>query len=172
MLSQENKRSDLTLLAISFSAMSLVGGFAVFTYWWAQNANNTGVTRVALFIAIMAAVHGLGAALYITQDASCGESQRRWTKSWTLRGSLWSVLVQYVFFLLIAALILDGGFMFRCFCIGVLAHGCLTGMICLRRASTPTGLDLALIRYGYVPVAIIVSRAVTFVHQWKGDLPW
>ena len=172
MLALENKRGDLTLLAISFSAMSLVGGFAVFTYWWTHDAINTGVTRVAMFVAIMAAVHGLGAALYVTQDESHGESERRLTKLWTLRGSLWGAFIQYVFFLLITALILDGGFIFRCFGIGVLAHGCLTGMIFLRRASTPTSLDVSLIRYGYLPVALIVSWAVTFVHQWNGDLPW
>ena len=172
MLALENKRGDLALLAISFSAMSVVGGFVVFTYWWTQNAINTGLTRVALFVAIMAAVHGLGAAIYIKQNESRGESRRRIAKSWTLRGSFLGAVIQYVFFLLITALILDGGLIFRCVGIGVLAHGSLTCMICLRRASTPTSMDLALIRYGFLPVALIVSRAVTFVHQWNGDLPW
>ena len=172
MLTLENKRNDLTLLAISFSAISLIGGFAVFTYWWTQNAFETGMVRVALFVVIMAVVHCVGAALYITQDKRRDGSQAQMTKSWTLHGSIWIALIQYVFFMLITAMILDGGFINRCFGIGLLAHAILTGMIYVRRSTASTTLDLGMIRYGYLPIALIVSRAVTFVHQWNGDLPW
>lgn len=163
MLALEKKRGDLKLLAISFSAVSLIGGIGLFTYWWTQNSIETGVARVALFVAIMAAVHGLCAALYISQDDSRVDSKFRLAKSWTLRGSVRIALIQYLFFILITALILDGGFLFRCFGCGLLAHGFLTVTICLRRPSVPTRLDLGLIRYGYLPVTLFVSLVMTFV---------
>ena len=172
MLTLETKRNDLTLIANSFFAIAAVGGFSVFAYWWSHNAVAIATDRMALFIAIMAVVHGLGAALYMTQDERRDDLQARLPNSWTLRCSVCVAVIQYLFFMLIAALILDGGFILRCFGIGLLAHGCLIAIICLRRPSSPTSLDLGLIRYGFLPIALVVSRAVTFVYQWNGNLPW
>lgn len=163
-------RNPTLVIAASYCATVTVGTLFLVGVWSSNGAPIVGVYRAILFVTIMAAVHAIGAALYFAQNKQ--EPKSKTVKSnWTLRSSILLALSQQCVFMLLTALILDGGYLFRCFTIALLGHWFIIGMLSWRRRESMTTFDLGIIRYGYLPIALIVGRMVGLVHQWNGDLP-
>jgi hypothetical protein len=77
-------------------------------------------------------------------------------------------LVQQAIVLFLSALILDGGDVFHT-CLGALAAFWIgAAIIGVRRPQTPTRLDLALIRFGYIPLCILAYLSTQFVWRLRG----
>jgi hypothetical protein len=58
---------------------------------------------------------------------------------------------------ILTALILDGGQMHRAFWVAMLCQWSAVFIILLRRPMNPTRLDLAIVRYGVIPLLIVVA---------------
>jgi hypothetical protein len=56
----------------------------------------------------------------------------------------------------LTALILDGGVAFRTFLVAALGYWLMVAMLLVRRPMTPTWIDLQLVRWGILPLFIIV----------------
>lgn len=149
-----SNRPELRLIIISFCATAILGSGLVCGYWWWQNAVFTGVGRGTLFVTIMAAVHIIGGALYFGQNRSAQAD----ASPVLLDRAVKAAVMQYGICLLITAALLDGGFLFRSSAIALLAHSSLILATKLRRPDSPTELDVALIRYAFLPTALIISR--------------
>jgi hypothetical protein len=66
-------------------------------------------------------------------------------------------LFQQVPILIVTCLLLDGGRMFRVWCVAVLAHWLSVLLIASRRPAGPTPVDLALTRFGFWLIPIVVA---------------
>lgn len=64
-------------------------------------------------------------------------------------------LAQQLVAFMATALLLDGGFWLRHVLFGLAAHWTLILILLVRRPQAPTRFDLGLIRFGFVPVALL-----------------
>jgi hypothetical protein len=64
-------------------------------------------------------------------------------------------LIQF-FFLVFAALMLDGGHLLRTVCIAALGHWAAALIVLLRRRTNPTPFDIMLVKYGFLAMLVIV----------------
>jgi len=69
-----------------------------------------------------------------------------------------ALLLQAVFAVL-TALVLDFGQTHRAFWVAILCQWAMAWIILFRRPMNPTLLDLAIVRYGIIPVLILVASA-------------
>ena len=165
MIAVEHRRRAAILLSTSFLVASVAGGLAVFYFWQSRGAPDIAIARLIIFVALMAAVHGIGGALFCAQGEGASVQESRGSPA--LRKSMQIAVVQYVVFLALTALILDGGFVFRCFLSGVLIHAAIMGIVCSRRSACPSNVDILLLRYGYLPLAMLAVQATTVLVQWS-----
>ncbi len=78
-------------------------------------------------------------------------------------------LLQEIPLLALASLILDGGGMFRVLSVAVLSHWAAILFILGRRPRSPTRLDLALIRFGFWSMPIIIGMVAPIVWRLTGQ---
>jgi len=69
---------------------------------------------------------------------------------------------------LLSALVLDGGTLARICGIALLAFWCGAAVLIWRRPRTPTRTDIALVRFGYLPVVVVAFFLVHFIWQMRG----
>ena len=69
---------------------------------------------------------------------------------------LTALLIQ-VFFLVLSALLLDGGRMLRCVQVAVLSHWAATAIILFRRPKNPTQADLMIVKYAFLGMIVLVA---------------
>ena len=69
-----------------------------------------------------------------------------------------SALIQQTATLSVAALILDGGFLFRCCVLASLASWICASVIVVRRPKQPTAFDLAVVKFGFWFLLTIVIQ--------------
>lgn len=69
--------------------------------------------------------------------------------------SLEFALAQHFVALASTVLLLDGGFWLRQVLFGLAAHWTVILILLVRRPLAPTRLDIGLIRFGFVPVAVL-----------------
>ncbi len=91
--------------------------------------------------------------------AEIGEPEDSRSTSETARAVRANAIQQGVV-LVMAALMLDGGEMFRHCFIAAVGSWVMTGLILMRRRRAPTGLDLILLRYGFWFVLIVLGIIV------------
>lgn len=73
------------------------------------------------------------------------------------KAEVWFALAVQLFIGLLAMLLLDGGRMARVMGVAALGFWLATALIVIRRPQTPTGLDLAWIRWGFGPIAFVAA---------------
>ena len=71
---------------------------------------------------------------------------------------------------ILAALMLDGGLTLNAAVIAVVAYWLAFGIVLFRRASSPTRLDMLLVRYGFLLVFAFVVMIGPFVWAALGRL--
>lgn len=71
--------------------------------------------------------------------------------------------VQQAIVLLLAALILDGGYILRICTIAAIASWVATLVIIVRRSKHPSAVDLAIVRYGFWMTMLVVLVVATLV---------
>jgi len=165
-----------TTLATSFVLTSGIGCAFVYLYWSAEGAATIGVGRAVAFVAIMACVHAIGYLLYQQQSqvATSPESESSIQISMpkvadSYREPIKVAVVQQIIFLVLTALLLDGGQTFRACCITAIVHWVCIAMILVRRPIHPTRIDILLIKYGFLPLAFVVGRMAPFIHNLIGN---
>jgi hypothetical protein len=153
-----------TALVTSFVLTSAVGCAFVYLYWSAEGAAAIGIGRAVAFVAIMACVHAIGYLLYQQQsqaatspefDLSVQVSMPTFAESY--REAIKVAVLQQIIFLVLSALLLDGGQTFRVCCITAIVHWVCIAMILVRRPVHPTRLDILLIKYGFPSLAFVVG---------------
>ncbi len=68
-----------------------------------------------------------------------------------------TALMMQVMFAVVTALVLDFGQTHRAFWVAFLCQWAMVWIILYRRPMNPTRLDLAIVRYGIVPVLIVIA---------------
>ena len=84
------------------------------------------------------------------------------------RSALWTALIFSLIFVVLSALMLDGGELARLTGIALAVFWGAVAVIMLRRPQNPTSFDLFLIRYGCGPLIIGFWVAISFVWHWRG----
>jgi hypothetical protein len=81
-------------------------------------------------------------------------------------------MVVQIVFLLLTALVLDGGMMFRMCAAAALGYWIGVVVIAIRRGTSPTKLDLLFIRYGMVGLMVIAPflAKLAFIVIGESDL--
>lgn len=69
---------------------------------------------------------------------------------------------------LLSALILDGGTSARIFGIALIAFWGGAALLVWRRPQSPTGTDIELLRFGYLPLVVIAFLVVHFIWTLRG----
>ena len=96
---------DLVVLSGSFVIMTALGCRFLFNYWSHEGSLSTGMIRIAVFAAVMAAVHFVGYSLLNQQQASArkrGSGPQAPPSMWTRtvpRGLFWVIVFSLLFFL-------------------------------------------------------------------------
>jgi hypothetical protein len=164
------RRPEATALALSFVLVSVLGCVFLVRYWSSVGHPERGVTRALAFVAIMAAVHVVGYRAYRRQDPSLVldgevpvEPKARIAPEY--RPAIRVALVQQMVLLILSALMLDGGRALRVCSIAIVAHALAIFLIVWRRPTGPTPLDLALIRFGFCLILIVVAITAPFVSR-------
>jgi len=84
------------------------------------------------------------------------------TRNWTdyspvFNGAMWTGLKVQAVLAVLTALMLDSGQIHREFWVAMLCQWSTVFMILVRRPMAPTKLDLAVVRYGIIPLLLIVA---------------
>lgn len=62
----------------------------------------------------------------------------------------------------LSALVLDNGVTGRAFFVAILCHMAMTSLIMARRPSSPTAFDLWLVRWGLIPLGLLIATVGTW----------
>ncbi len=160
-----------TALATSFVVTSALGCAFIYLYWSAKGAAGIGIGRAIAFVAIMACVYVIGYLLYQQQShaAVCSTSTatiqipfRRIADSYP--PAMKFAVLQQIVFLALTSLLLDGGLAFRACCIAAIVHWICMAMMLVRRPAQPTRVDIAVIKYGFLPLAFVVGSMAPVIH--------
>lgn len=163
--------NDKMAVTIAGLALSAIGGSFIVLYWSSEGRAIVGMARGILHVVLMAGVCVAGLGVYRAQPAivaALGPS-RTFSDGPTARISpryrpaIWFALAQEIPILALTAMLLDGGWAFRAWSIAVIGHGIATVGIVLRRPTSPTRLDLALIRGGAWALAIGIGVVTTMI---------
>jgi hypothetical protein len=164
-------------IAASFVVTSALGASFVFWYWADRGLDSVAVVRAILFVAMIAVVHIVALRAYAAQHASAAQSAAAdnlpaavptrtdllSAVSPLYKSAIKLAVLQQVILLILSSLLLDFGQTFRVCAVAAIAHWIAIGMIVARRPLSPTGLDLGIIRWGFVPLGIVVGRLAPFV---------
>ena len=167
-------------IAASFVVASAIGASFVFWYWADRGLESVAVVRAVVFVAIIAFVHVVALRARAAQHAPTAQSattDSSSTASPTHTGLLSSVsplyrsaikvaLLQQVILLILTSLMLDFGQTFRVCAVAAIAHWIVIAMIVARRPISPTGLDLGIIRWGFVPLGTVVGQLAPFARAF------
>ncbi len=179
-----NERDKYVLMA-SFVVISLVGGSGIYWFWLGHGIPLAAVTRTGCFVALMAVLHWGAFRCYHCQPARLSASGSSTPSSAasalnTSESSLFSPLAseygpamkravkQYVIILILGALMLDGGQFARACCVGILGHCLAMTLIAVRRPLTPTMIDLAVLRWGFLPLTPLIDNLAPVFQRWLG----
>jgi hypothetical protein len=142
--------------------LSVIGVFAITRHWIVQGNLREGVGRALLFEGIISCVCIAGYLLYCRQwfVALHGIADQPTTPGTTaeFRSALIDGLKIQLPILVLTALLLDGGRVFHITKVAACAYWPMVGLIYFNRRSSPTNLDLAAVRYGYIVILLIVSK--------------
>lgn len=133
-----------------------------------------GVGRSLLFVAIMACVHAVGYRLYEQKRASYKVDDVKTVKTAktsviaSYGAAIKVMAIQHLCFLVLTMLMLDGEKAFRICCIAVLVHWGCTTMFIVRRPTRPTGIDLLIIKFGFLPLTYLIGCAAVVIYHWRG----
>ena len=83
---------------------------------------------------------------------------------------MWTGLKIQAFLAVLTALMLDMGRSHRAFWIAMLCQWATVFIILLRRPLAPTMLDLTIVRYGIVPLLLVVAGWGPILLRWLGIL--
>jgi hypothetical protein len=164
-------------IVTSFVLTSALGASFVFWYWSDRGLDSVAVVRAVLFVTIIGVVHVVAFRAYAAQHAPAAQlaaADDLPAASPTRTGSLSSLspmyrpaiklaILQRVILLILSSLLLDFGQTFRVCAVAAIAHWIVIAIIVARRPASPTGLDLGIIRWGFVPLCIVVGRLAPFV---------
>ena len=161
-----SSRVAMLALMVSFCIMSALWGW--FLYCVRETISTRKLVEVfVVFTVIMAGVHFIGYRLWRRQFVQGEGTSPLSSVYWpTTKAAL---LQQGIIFIL-AALILDGGLTFHMAVIAFVAYWSALGIIVARRPSSPTRIDILLVRYGFLLVFLIVVTAGPFVWKAMGRL--
>lgn len=162
-------RADRITIFASFVVTSSIGIVFLFRFWQARGDEFVGLTRAGVFVVAMGLVHGLAAWLYQRQfavqtapvkptpDSASQQPARFLGAAAAYRDGLPAAICQQLLILLISALVLDMGYMFRAALAAAATQLAMIGLVMLRRRNSPTPLDIALIRYSAVPLFLLAA---------------
>ncbi len=162
----------LLALTVSFCTISALGGLLVYSVWKGAGSRMV-VGRYAVFVVFMAEVHLVGYRLWRRQFAQVrGECQGppSGVIASAYRPAIKTALLQQGIVFILAALMLDGGLTLNAAVIAVVAYWLAFGIVLFRRASSPTRLDMLLVRYGFLLVFAFVVMIGPFVWAALGRL--
>jgi hypothetical protein len=151
-----NRITTIVAIAAVGVAVSLVGAIFIVTDWSSQQQRDTGILRGGVFVAVMAAVCVVGYRLYVNQS----KPNRAQPQSLAATGylpALKSAFVQQCIFLVLGALMLDMGEASHITTVAAIAHWAVILLIICRRPRAPTQGDLLAIRWGYMPIMVLVA---------------
>lgn len=161
-----------TALATSFTLTSASGCGFVYSHWSSAGAVATGFGLAIAFVTIMASVHAIGFLLYEKQNQAETAPVFRSPTEITLpriagscREAIKAAVVQQLIFLILTALLLDGGRSFRACSITAIVHWIMIAIILVCRPVHPTQIDNLLIKYGFLPLALLIGQMAPFVHR-------
>jgi len=144
-------------IAAAWLFISTAGATLIFTHWSAEKQRDLGATRAAIFTVVMTAVCAVGYRLYINQSHSDSTLPQtaRWATYWP---ALKTAIIVDCVFLILGALMLDMGQALHVCTVTAIAHWVTIALIIFRRTRSPSVADLVAIRWGYLPIMILVGR--------------
>jgi hypothetical protein len=167
-------------IAASFVVTSALGASFVFWYWADRGLDSVAVVRAVLFVAIIAVVHVVALRAYAAQHSPATQSVAAENSSTVsppptgllstvspmYKSALKLATLQQVVLLNLSSLLLDFGQTFRVCAVAAIVHWITIAIIVARRPLSPTGLDLGIIRWGFIPMFIVVGRLAPFVRSF------
>jgi hypothetical protein len=85
--------------------------------------------------------------------------RRNWVDySPAFKSAMWTGLKSQAILGVLTALVLDSGQTHRAFWVAMLCQWATVFIIILRRSLTPTRLDLTIVRYGIIPLLVVVAK--------------
>jgi hypothetical protein len=157
---ESNTRAGRLGAMIAVAAVGLIIGVAgaasIFTFWSSHEQRETGIVRAAIFSVVMAAVSAAGYLLYINQ--SNPKETLSQVIGWAAyRPALRTAIIVDCIFLTLGALMLDMGQALHICTVAAIAHWATILVIICGRPKTPTKIDLTIIRWGYIPIMLVVA---------------
>jgi hypothetical protein len=153
-------------LAISFGAMSLLGGSLLFIYW-SNSSMSLAIGRSALFILIMAVIHFVGFRLWQHQQSSVQAEVKvpvPTDSDKSLRSAIAFGLIVQIILLIFSNLILDGGETQKLCAIGLIAYWMGVVTVFFKRQSSPLKTDLLYYRWGPLGLALLAPWIAKLVY--------
>jgi len=165
-------------ITTSFVITSTLGATFIFWYWSTAGITSVAGARATLFVTLMAILHAGVAKLYATRPmpAKARSSDFRRQKANQSRedesigtisplyeNAIRFALIQIVSILIVSALVLDGGDLNRMVIGATFSHLFLIAVCVGLRPNSPTKLDLALIRTGFVPLTMLICGIVFWI---------
>jgi len=144
-------------IAAVWLAVSIAGVAFIYGYWSAHERPGTGVRYSAIYLTVITAVSLAGYIMYLNESAcpALPTEETGWAAYWP---SLCDGIIVQGVFLIFGALMLDLGQAFHISLVAAVAHWMMIILIIGRRPQSPTQLDLIAIRWGYVPLLIVIGR--------------
>jgi hypothetical protein len=131
-----------------------VGCVFVGGYWVAHGSAGAAVVNGLLFAAIMTCVHLVGYHAYMHQADRGGRFSTALAPA--LVSAVKASLLQQGVVLILAALVLDGGRTFHAALVAAMAYWLGLVVVAVRRPSSPTAVDVLLVKYGFLFILLIV----------------
>jgi hypothetical protein len=141
-------------IAVSWAMTMTVGCVFVAGYWVARGSAGAAVVHGLLFAVIMTFIHVLGYHAYAHQAERGGYLSAALAPA--LISAARASLLQQGAVLVLAALVLDGGRTFHAALIAAMAYWLGLAVVVVRRPSSPTAVDVFLVKYGFLFVLLIV----------------
>ena len=117
----------------------------------------------------MAVVHLVGYLAWRRQYTVDGLGVRPTPYSKSFVSALKTAVIVQMILLVLTALMLDGGQMFRLCLMAVVVHWIGIGIVAVRRGAVPTTLDLLFMRYGAVILTIAAPFVAAVVYSFIGE---
>jgi hypothetical protein len=135
--------------------ISIAGAVLIFIAWSSQQQPETGICRAAIFVVVMAAVSAAGYLLYVNQATP---KEAAPCVGWRVYlPALRMAIIQQLIFLVLGALMLDMRQARHVCMVATVAHWATILIVIYRRPRVPTKADLMVIRWGYVPIMLVVA---------------
>jgi hypothetical protein len=156
----------------SFLILSSVG--ASFIFWrWSGKGSAVAFCQAAIFVVVMAAVHGAGFILYEEQKHPKSVEATLQSALHGISPLYWAAFREAAFAQSLLgipmALLLDGGRTFSFFIVALLSDWVCIILIVARRPMTPTKFDLSFIRIGILPMCILTGAIAPLIWRIIGE---